>query len=99
MGVWEPPTIELSPMLTNTFERLFRRLLTAFLRYDDTPRDIEHVIELAATRAALEDLRRAIAEERQELMGLGRSRVREDWQREQEEIARLQLFTIANTSN
>ncbi len=51
-------------MLTRRFEELLPQLLEAFVAYDDVPRTPDHVCELAAARAALDDLRSAIAEER-----------------------------------
>ena len=54
---------------------------------------------MASARVELEDLRREVADERDVVMGLGRSRTRDDYWSAQEAIARDQLFTIANTSN
>ena len=51
-------------MLTARFQRLFRRLVSAFLRYDDVPRSSENVVEIAQARAVLEDARVAMAAER-----------------------------------
>ena len=51
-------------MLTARFERLFRRLVSVFLRYDDIPRSSETVVEIAQARAVLEDARVAMASER-----------------------------------
>ncbi len=51
-------------MLTARFQRLFRRLVSVFLRYDDIPRSSETVVEIAQARAVLEDARVAIAAER-----------------------------------
>lgn len=51
-------------MLTARFHRLFRRLVSVFLRYDDIPRSSETVVEIAQARAVLEDARVAIAAER-----------------------------------
>lgn len=86
-------------MLSNRFEHLFTRLLGAFLRYDDTPRNLASVLALAAARAELEDRRQEIATERDVVMGLGRSRTRDDYWQVEEAIARDKLFTIAHTSN
>ena len=86
-------------MLSETFERLFRRLLIAFVRYDDTPRGPDNVNGLGVARTELENLRRQIANEREMVLGLGRSTTREDHWRAEEAIARDQLFTIAHTSN
>jgi len=86
-------------MLSQRFEQLFRRLLGAFIRYDDTNRGPENVTGLAAARADLDDMRRAIATERDVVLGLGRSRTREDYWRTEEAIARDGLFALANTSN
>ena len=86
-------------MLSERFEHLFRRLLGAFIRYDDTSRTADNVIQLASARVELEDLRRDIANEREVVMGLGRSRTRDDHWLVEEAIARNVLFTIANTSN
>ena len=86
-------------MLTDRFEQLFRRLLRAFLRYDNTDRDPENVTELASARTDLDDLRHAIATEREVVLGLGRSRTREEYWRTEEAIARGGLFTLAHTSN
>jgi len=86
-------------MLSERFERLFGRLLVAFVRYDDTPRDPENVNALGTARTDLENLRRQISSERQVVLGLGRSRTREDHWRTEEAIARDGLFTLAHTSN
>ena len=86
-------------MLSERFEQLFRRLVHVFLRYDDTPRNAENVLALAAARIDLEDVRRDIAVERHVVLGLGRSRRRDDYWRTEESIYRDRLFTIANTSN
>ncbi len=86
-------------MLSERFERLFRRLLTAFVRYDDTARGPDNVNALGTARTDLENLRRQIASEREIVLGLGRSRTREDHWRTEEAIARDELFTLANTSN
>ena len=51
-------------MLTARFQRLFRRLVSVFLRYDDVPRSPENVVEIAQARAVLEDARVAMAVER-----------------------------------
>lgn len=86
-------------MLSQRFELLFRRLLGAFVRYDDTTRDAHHVVELAVARSELETLRTAIAVERDEAMGLGRSYVRDEIWRDRAAAARSDLFTMAHTSN
>ena len=86
-------------MLSERFEQLFRRLVGAFLRYDDTPRSTATVVALATARTELEALRKEIATEREGVLGLGRSRTREDYWRTEEAIARNGLFTLANTSN
>ena len=86
-------------MLSERFEQLFRRLVAAFLRYDDTSRGSESVVSLAAARADLDDLRREIATERDVVLGLGRSQSREEYWRVEEAIARDGLFTLANISN
>ena len=88
-----------SPMLSERFERLFRRLLIAFVRYDNTARSPDNVKALGTARIDLENLRRQIASERDVVLGLGRSRTREDYWRTEEAIARNGLFTLANTSN
>jgi len=51
-------------MLTPQFEELFRRLLLAYVRYDDASRNPDNVVELARRRFALETLRIAVAAER-----------------------------------
>ena len=86
-------------MLSERFEQLLRGLIGAFIQYDDTPRNADTVIDLASARADLEDRRREIAHERDEVMGLGRSRTRDDYWRIESEIAMDTLFTIAHTSN
>ena len=86
-------------MLSNRFEHLFIRLVGAFLRYDDTPRTLNGVLAIATARAELEDRRREIAKEMDVVMGLGRSRTRDDHWQVEEAIARDKLFTIAHTSN
>jgi hypothetical protein len=48
-------------VLTNDFERLFRRLVGAFLHYLDVPRTPDNVAELGASRWDLELAREAIA--------------------------------------
>ena len=86
-------------MLSGRFEQLFRHLLKAFLRYDDVARDAHHVGDLASARTDLDELRTAIALERDVVMGLGRSHVRDEVWRDQEAAARSELFTLAHTSN
>ena len=86
-------------MLSERFDHLFRRLLAAFIRYDDTPRDTANVIRLAAARVELEGLRQEIADERDVMVGLGRSRNRDDFWRTEEAIHRDRLFALANTSS
>ncbi len=86
-------------MLSQRFEQLFRRLLGAFLRYDDVARDAHHVVDLASARTDLDELRAAIALERDVVMGLGRSHVRDQAWRDQAAAARSELFTMAHTSN
>ena len=51
-------------MLTDRFSRLFGRLVTRWIRYQDAPRDPNRVTELAAARMALDDARKDIADER-----------------------------------
>ena len=86
-------------MLGERFEQLFRRLLGAFLRYDDVARDAQHVVALASARTDLDEVRGAIALERDTVLGLGRSQVRDQVWRDQAASARMRLFTMANTSN
>ena len=86
-------------MLSERFESLFGGLVGAFITYDDTPRRSDNVVALAAARAQLDDKRGEIAEERDVVMGLGRSRTRDDYWRIEEAIARDGLFTMAHTSN
>jgi len=86
-------------MLTQRFEQLLKRLISAFLHYDDAHRGPERTVQLATARAQLDDLRQTIASERNNVLGLGRSRTREDHWRAEEAIARDGLFTLANTSN
>ncbi len=85
-------------MLSDRFEHLLQLLIGAFLRYDDTPRDATHVVQLASARIALDDIRVRISSERDTVLGLGRSKRREDFWREQEASARARLFTLAHTS-
>jgi hypothetical protein len=86
-------------MLSQRFEQLFRRLLRAFLHYDDVARDGRHVVDLASARTDLEELRAAIAVERDVVMGLGRSHIRDEAWRDRAAAARSELFTMAHTSN
>ena len=51
-------------MLTARFERLLRRLLSAFITYDDASRRADRVAQLAAFRVELDRARDQIAEER-----------------------------------
>ena len=51
-------------MLTERFSRLFGRLLTRWVHYQDAPRDPARVTELAAARIALDEVRSDIAGER-----------------------------------
>ena len=51
-------------VMTETFERLFVRLVGAFKRHDDTPRTPSDVPALGAARLDLELARGAIADER-----------------------------------
>ena len=80
------------------FESLFRSLITAFVRYDDTPRDMDNVTQLAQARIRLDDARDDMASERDIVLGLGRSRVRDMWD-DQAAAARWELFIIANSQN
>jgi len=86
-------------MLSQRFERLFRLLLVAFVRYDDVIRDAHNVVELADARSDLDGLRSTIANERHVVLGLGRSSVRDQAWRDQSAAARSELFTMAHTSN
>ena len=54
-------------MLTDRFERLFRRLVGVFRQYHDADRSPAHVAKLAAARWDLELAREAIAEERERI--------------------------------
>lgn len=54
-------------MLTRRFEWLFRRLLSAFVAYDDAPRTADRVPELGTFRIELDRARSEIAEERTEM--------------------------------
>jgi hypothetical protein len=58
-------------MLTERFSRLFGRLLNRWVDYQDAPRDPVRVVELAAARMALDDVRSDIAAERRELVSAG----------------------------
>jgi len=51
-------------MITERFSRLFSRLLTRWVRYQDAPRDPAQVAELAAARNELDEIRTEIATER-----------------------------------
>lgn len=51
-------------MLTQRFERLFQRLLVTFLAYDEAPRVVDRLPELAAARTDLDRARSQIADER-----------------------------------
>ncbi len=51
-------------MLTARFEDLWSRLVGAWYRYQDAPRNPAQVPELAATRNALDKVRSEIADER-----------------------------------
>jgi len=51
-------------MLTARFERLLRRLLSAFIAYDDARRAADRVTELATCRVELDRVRTEIAIER-----------------------------------
>ncbi len=51
-------------MLTARFEDLWSRLVGAWYRYQDAPRNPAQVPELAATRIALDEVRSEIAAER-----------------------------------
>ena len=51
-------------MLTRRFERLFRRLVSTFIAYDNAPRTPYRVAELAAARTQLDQIRSDIAAER-----------------------------------
>ena len=51
-------------LLTDRFIRLFDRLVTRWTRYQDAPREPARVVELAAARAELDDVRNQIAQER-----------------------------------
>ena len=55
-------------MLTDRFSRLFGRLLSRWVAYQDAPRDPSRVTELAAARLALDDARSEIARERGHLV-------------------------------
>jgi len=51
-------------MITERFSRLFSRLLTRWVHYQDAPRDPARVTELAAARSDLDEIRTEIAIER-----------------------------------
>ena len=51
-------------MLSSRFEDLWSRLIGAWYRYQDAPRDPAQVPQLAATRIALDEVRSEIASER-----------------------------------
>ena len=50
-------------MLTERFTRLFGRLLDRWVDYQEAPRDPARVTELAAARAALDEVRSEIRQE------------------------------------
>jgi len=56
-------------MLTETFNRLFSRLVTTFKRHQDVPRTPESVAVLAFARRDLDIARSAIAKERDVILG------------------------------
>jgi hypothetical protein len=51
-------------VMSQRFDRLFRGLVQAFLRYDSVPRSPDRVRELGAARIDLDRARAAIASER-----------------------------------
>ncbi len=55
-------------MLTERFSKLFGRLLSRWIVYQDAPRDPSRVAELGAARISLDDVRSEIAEERRHLV-------------------------------
>ncbi|MDJ0924024.1 MAG: hypothetical protein QNJ77_05635 [Acidimicrobiia bacterium] len=55
-------------MLTDRFSRLFGRLLSRWVKYQDAPRDPARVTELAAARIELDEVRSEIAGERELLL-------------------------------
>ena len=80
-------------MLTPRFNRLFSQLVAAFKRYQDVPRPLQSVVELASARRDLDLARNAIALERYIVMS-------DDGHREparrtavsQDDLARLRVF-------
>ena len=56
-------------VLTETFERLFLRLVTSFTRYQDVPRSPDDVAVIGSARIDLDLARGAIAIERKRILG------------------------------
>lgn len=56
--------ISIAVMLSPRFKRLFQRLLVTFIAYDEAPRTVDRLPELAAARTELDQARSEIADER-----------------------------------
>ncbi len=87
-------------MVTDRFERLFRRMVAVFKRHQDVPRSPANIAELGAARWDLELARKAIAEERERITA--RVAVRSVMPRKvalsDDELARLRVSGIGSVS-
>lgn len=84
-------------MLTSRFNSLWNLLVGRWFAYQDAPRTPDDVVELASARAALDDVRSEIAEERGIIASASRplatvSRVAVS----DEDLARLRVAGVGN---
>ena len=86
-------------MVSDTFERLFGRLVEVFKRYQDVPRTPKDIAELGAARWDLELVRKAIARERARIFfrHASRSVIPRKTAVSDDELARLRVFGIGCT--
>ena len=86
-------------MITDRFERLFRRLVGVFKHYHDVPRSPANVAGLAAARWDLELAREAIAEERGRITVGVRSVMPRKVALSDDELARLRVSGIGSAAS
>lgn len=86
-------------MVSNRFDRLFRRLVAAFRHHQDVPRTIANIADLGSARWELEAARNAIADERERMAPrpLNRGPLRKVNMSEGD-LARLQVFGVGSGS-
>lgn len=84
------------PVLSHTFERLFKRLVVAFKRHQVVARTTDSIAELGAARWDLELARASIAKERVRLVDqvVSRSVVPRQTAVSDDDLARLRVFGV-----